>query len=162
MTPKHEQLVVRLSSSAAALAAAVRQVPVGRETEPPVPGEWSVQETLVHVRNVAVLVLGLRIRRLLYEGDPILADYDDGPVRQRHLQQPELLGEVLDMVMDEHKQIARLLKTLPDSEWQRAGRHPEHGSMSVEFLTRWAVEHAEEHAIQIDKTARLLRGQRGC
>ncbi len=74
MTPEHEQLVARLSSSAVDLAAAVRQVPFGREMEPPVRGEWSVQETLVHVRNVALLVLGLRIRRLLYEGDPIFAD----------------------------------------------------------------------------------------
>jgi DinB superfamily len=162
MTPDHEQLIARLKSSTAALSAAVQQVPRRRESEPPGPGEWSVQETLVHVRNVAVLVLGLRIRRLLYERDPIFADYDDGPVRQHNLQQPEPLGEVLDMVTDEHEQIARLLKTLPDSEWQQAGRHPERGPMSVEFLTRWAVEHAEEHADQIVKTARLLRGRHGC
>lgn len=162
MTPEHEQLVARLNSSAAALAAAVRQVPLGRETEPPVRGEWSVQEALVHVRNVALLVLGLRIRRLLYEDDPIFADYNDGPIRQHNLQQAEPLGEVLDMVVGEHKQIAGLLKTLSDSEWQREGQHPERGRMSVEFLTRWAIEHAEEHAEQIAKTASLLRERSGC
>lgn len=161
MTPEHEELVARLSSSTAALAAAVRQVPLGREAEPPAPGEWSAHETLVHVRNVALLVLGLRLRRLLYEDDPVFADYNDGPIRQRNLQQPEPLGEILDMVVNEHKQIAGLLKTLLYSEWQREGRHPERGRMSVEFLTRWAIEHAEEHADQIAKTARLLRERRG-
>lgn len=41
-----------------------------RALHEPLAGEWSVQEVLVHTRNVVVLVLGLRIRRLLYEHDP--------------------------------------------------------------------------------------------
>jgi len=57
MSPEHAQLVGRVRSSAAALAAAVRTVPAGKETQTPAPGEWSVRETLVHARNVVVLVL---------------------------------------------------------------------------------------------------------
>jgi DinB superfamily len=156
MSPEHEAAIARIRSSAAALTSAVQAVPAGKETQPPVPGEWSVQETLVHVRNVALLVLGLRIRRLLYENDPVFADYDDGPVREANLRQPEPIDEVLDMIVSEHEQIARLLRALPDAQWQRAGHHPERGAMSIEFLARWAAEHADEHAAQIVKTTAQL------
>lgn len=153
---EHEEIIRRLRTSAAALTAAVRTVPTGKELQPPAPGEWSVQEALVHVRNVALLALGLRIRRLLYEEDPLFADYDDTPARQANLRQPEPLHAVLDMIVWEHEQIARLLEGLPDEDWERQGRHPERGSMSIEFLARWAVDHAEDHAAQIAKTARLV------
>jgi DinB superfamily len=156
MSPEHEAAIARIRSSAAALRAAVQAVPAGKEMQQPLPGEWSVQETLVHVRNVALLVLGLRIRRLLYERNPVFADYDDGPVRQANLGQPEPIDEVLDMIVSEHEQIARLVRSLPDADWQREGRHPERGSMSIEFLVRWAGEHAEEHAAQIAKTTAQL------
>lgn len=158
MSPAHAQLIDRIRSSAASLAAAVRAVPAGKEAQPPAPGEWSALETLVHARNVALLVLGVRIRRLLYEADPVFADYDDGPVRRANLQRPEPPGDVLDAIVAEHEQIARLLRALPDAEWQRQGRHPERGPMSIEFLARWAAEHAEDHAAQIATTARLLAG----
>ncbi|MBI2161689.1 MAG: DinB family protein [Candidatus Rokubacteria bacterium] len=130
MSPEHAQLVGRVRSSAAVLAAAVRTVPAGKETQTPVPGEWSVQETLVHAR----------------------------PVRRANLQEPEPLNEVLDMIVAEHEQIARLLRALPDADWQRAGRHPERGAMSIELLARWAADHAEDHAAQIAATAGRLWG----
>jgi DinB superfamily len=156
MSPEHEAAIKRIRSSAAALTVAVQAVPAGKEMREPAPGEWSVQETLVHVRNVVLLVLGLRIRRLLYERDPVFADYDDGPVRQAQLRQSEPIDEILDMILSEHEQIARLLRALPDVEWQREGRHPERGPMSIEFLARWVAEHAEDHAAQIVKTTALL------
>ena len=156
MTPDHEHLIQRLGSAAAALVAASATVPPGKEARQPAAGEWSVQETLIHARNVVVLVLGLRIRRLVYERDPVFADYDDGPVRQAHLQRSEPLADVLGMIVSEHEQIARLLRWLPDDHWQREGRHPERGPMSIELLVRWAVDHAEDHAGQIATTAKLL------
>jgi hypothetical protein len=44
-----------------------------------------------------------------------------------------------------------LLKTLPDADWAREGRHPSLGVMSIEFLARRVGEHAEEHATQISE-----------
>lgn len=156
LSPEHAGLVERIRASATAVAAAVRAVPPGRALETPLPGEWSIQETLVHLRNVVVLVQGLRIRRLLYERDPVFADYDDGPVRRECLRDPEPPGEVLEAILAEHAQIARLLARLPDADWQRSGRHPERGAMSIESLARWTAEHAEDHAGQITKTAAAL------
>src|SRR5881296_3416971 len=126
MTPAHRTILDRMRSSADVVRRTVKAAPPGRFTRPPREGEWSALETLTHLRDVVVHVYGLRIRRLLYEEAPLLADF-----------------------VAEHEQLVRLLQTLPDAEWSRQGRHPSLGVMSIEFLARRVGEHAEEHAAQI-------------
>jgi hypothetical protein len=60
----------------------------------------------------------------------------------------------LDTIVAEHEQLARLLRTVPDADWAREGRHPSLGVMSLEFLASRVGEHAEEHAAQIAAAAR--------
>ncbi len=159
MTGEHERVIERIRSSAAAVAAAVRAVPAGTARQEPAPGEWSVHETLAHARNVAVLCLGLRIKRLLYERDPVFGDYDDEPVRRDAVARPEPLEQVLEMLVSEHAQLAGLLSRLPDADWTRSGRHPERGEMSIEMIAGFAGEHAEDHAGQIARAAEALRAR---
>jgi hypothetical protein len=61
------------------------------------------------------------------------------------------------MITVEHEQIALLLAGLPDDRWQRQGRHPELGAVSVELLAGRVGAHTAEHAGQIRDTARALR-----
>jgi len=61
----------------------------------------------------------------------------------------ETAGDLLAMIVDEHKHLRRLLKSLPNPEWLRQGHHPLLGVMSIEFLARRVGEHAKEHATQI-------------
>jgi hypothetical protein len=61
----------------------------------------------------------------------------------------------VDTIVAEHEQLARLLRTLPDAEWARQGRHPTFGVMSIEFLAGRVGEHAEEHAAQIKEATRI-------
>jgi len=159
MTGEHERVIERIRSSAAAVAAAVRAVPAGTARQEPVPGEWSVHETLAHARNVAVLCLGLRIKRLLYERDPVFGDYDDEPIRHDAMARPEPLEQVLEMLLGEHAQLAGFLSRLPDADWKRSGRHPERGEMSIEMIAAFAGEHAEDHAGQIARAAEALRAR---
>lgn len=156
MSPDHQELIHGIRSSAEALKHAVEAVPAGKHARQPREGEWSVQETLIHVRNVVLMVHGLRIRRLLYENDPLFADYDEAAFRQADLAKAEPISDLVEMVVAEHEQIARLLSTLPDERWQRQGRHPELGVMSIDFLARRVAEHTAEHSLQIAETVRML------
>lgn len=126
----------------------------GRFTAPPRAGDWSALETLTHLRDVVVHVYGLRIRRLLYEDAPVFADFDEEGYRRASLARGESAEHLLDSIVGEHEQLARLLETLPDEAWARDGRHPSLGTMSIEFLARRIGEHAEEHAAQITAAAR--------
>jgi hypothetical protein len=156
MTQDHQAILARMRTAATLLAQAVAGAPSEAHDRPPRPGEWSIRETLIHLRNVVVLVHGLRIRRLLYERDPVFADYDEEASRREDLARREPVGELVRTITAEHEQLARLLQYLPAERWARTGRHPELGAMSIEFLARRVGEHTEEHAGQIAETARAL------
>ena len=156
MSLDHRAIVAQIRSTPAVLAEAVAAVPPGQEDRPPRAGEWSVRETLIHTRNVVVMVYGLRIRRLLVERDPVFADYDEEVFRREDLARREPVGDLVRMITIEHEQIARLLGGLPADRWQREGRHPELGPMSIASLAGQVGPHAEEHAGQVRDTARAL------
>ena len=149
MTPEHREIVEQIHSSAAVLRRAVEAAPPGRLTRTPSEGEWSALETLTHVRDVIVHVYGLRIRRLLYEEEPVFADFDEESYRRASLARDETARALLETIAGEHEQTARLLTALPDADWARQGRHPVFGIVSIEFLARRIGEHAVEHAAQI-------------
>jgi hypothetical protein len=154
MTPEHRALIERIRSSAAVVRRAVEAAPPGRFGVAPRPGEWSALETLTHLREVVVHVYGLRIRRLLYEDAPVFVDFDEARFRGASLARGEAIGDLLEMVVAEHEQLARLLRTLPDADWSRQGRHPSLGAVSIEVLAARVGEHAEEHAAQITDATR--------
>jgi hypothetical protein len=154
VTPEHRVLIERIRSSAGVVRRAVETAPPTRFDVAPKAGEWSARETLTHLRDVIVFVYGLRMRRLFYEDAPVFADFDEEGYRAASLARGETAGDLLDTVVAEHEQLARLLQTLPDADWSRQGRHPTFGPMSIEFLARRVGEHAEEHAAQIVEAAR--------
>ena len=156
MAPSAEQrqLIDRIRAVAEAVRRAVARIPPGRHVTPPRQGEWSALETLIHLRNTVVMVHGLRIRRLFYESDPVFADYDEAAHRQASLARGEAVADLVDTIVAEHQQVARLLDSLPADRWARQGRHPELGPMSIEWLARRAAEHGEEHAGQLAEIAR--------
>jgi DinB superfamily len=83
------------------------------------------------------------------EHAPVFADFDEEGYRHACLARGEVIRDLLDTIVAEHEQLARLLQRLPDADWSREGRHPSLGVMSIEFLARRIGEHAEEHATQI-------------
>src|SRR3989475_6524043 len=149
MSPEYHVIPEGIRPSAGVVRRAVEAAPPDRFAQPPREGEWSALETLTHLRDVVVHVYGLRIRRLLYEEAPLFADFDEEGFRRASLVRGEKTGDLLETIVAEHEQLARLLQTLPDAEWSRQGRHPSLGVMSIEFLARRVGEHAEEHAAQI-------------
>jgi len=149
MTGEHQRIVDQVLSSAAALRRAVEALPPAALDRPPRAGEWSPLETLVHMRDVVLFVYGLRMRRLVYEDQPVFADFDEENHRAASLARGETAADLLATIVAEHEQTARLLRALPDAEWRREGRHPVYGVMSIEFLARRFGEHALEHAAQI-------------
>lgn len=155
MTADHRAILDGIRSASERLTKAVAAVPPGTADQAPREGEWSVRETLVHVRNVLVMVSGLRLRRLLYERDPVFADYDEAAFRREDLARQEPIGDLVRMIVVELEQIAGLLRVLPDDRWTRQGRHPELGPMSIESLARHAGEHTMEHAQQIAAAAQV-------
>jgi hypothetical protein len=153
MIGEHQALIERIRSSAGVVRRAAEGAPPGRFGVAPRPGERSARETLTHLRDVVVHVYGLRLRRLFYEDAPVFADFDEERYRPASLARGERIEDLLDTIVGEHEQLARLLEAVPDADWAREGRHPHFGLRSIEFLARRVGEHAEEHAAQITAVA---------
>ncbi|HEX2193777.1 MAG TPA: threonine/serine dehydratase [Candidatus Limnocylindria bacterium] len=67
--------------------------------------------------------------------------------RERHTDPAELLRRV----SVELRNVRSTMERLPADAWQRAGRHPTLGEMSVaQIVGRFIVAHLEEHADQLD------------
>ena len=154
MTPEHRVLIERIRSSATVVRRAVETAPPARFDVAPKAGEWSALETLTHLRDVIVFVYGLRMRRLFYESAPVFADFDEEGYRGASLARGETAGALLDTIVAEHEQLARLLQTLARRRLVAGGAPSAFGVMSIEFLARRVGEHAEEHAAQIVDAAR--------
>jgi DinB superfamily len=169
MTVEHQQLIQRIRASAEAIAQATAAIPAAgsspdfrtavratgsrapaaKQTVAPKPGDWSVKQILLHTRDVVMLAYGLRIRRLLFETDPVFASYEEDAYRALNPGDAESVEGIVQMIAEEHDLIARLLSTLPAAAWERSGRHPESGSHTIAFFATRTAEHAEEHAAQI-------------
>jgi hypothetical protein len=153
----HRALIERIRAAGESLRQAVQSVPASRHRTAPRAGEWSVLETLVHLRDVVVMIYGLRMRRLVYETNPVFGDYDEARYRTAAMARNPTAEQLVGMIVAEHQQIAGILAELPDAEWGRTGRHPELGEMSIQFLARRVAEHADEHAGQIRDIDAALR-----
>ena len=112
MSPEHRVILERMRSSAGVVRRVVEAAPPGRFGRAPREGEWSALETLTHLRDVIVHVYGLRIRRLLYEDAPVFGDFDEEGYRRASLARGEAVADLLDTIVAEHEQLARLLQTL--------------------------------------------------
>ncbi len=156
-SPAHRALIDQIRASIAVVRRSVETIPPGRLTVVPKPGEWSALETLTHLRDVVVHVYGTRMRRLLSEPAPAFVEFDEEAYRAESLKRGETAAYLLETIVAEHEQLARLLEGVPEAEWAREGRHPSTGILSVEFLARRVSEHAVEHAAQITEAAREPR-----
>lgn len=156
MNPEHKKILDDIQATAETLRSTFEGIPAALVDQRPAPEEWSVTETLVHMRNVVMLVYGLRLRRLLHEDETTFANYDEGN-NLLSASRPQLpAAEIVEMIVTDHQQTVRLLKALPEEDWKREGRHPEFGLMSIEFLARRIALHAGEHVQQIVDTYKAL------
>lgn len=121
----------------------------------PRPGEWSVRETLQHL-VAAEELLATRVPRLLGEDDPELVataawvlPSSDEATGSSDLPARELLDRLRSM---RTATIARL-RAIPDAAWQRPGRHPEWGAVTVTSQAGYFARHLWSHLAQVRAAA---------
>lgn len=161
MNPEHKEIIEEIQASSEALRRTVEEIPADLLDQRPQPGEWSVLETLVHIRNVAMLAYGLRLRRLLFEDEPAFPDYDEERLPPSVTRPGLPAAEILDMIVADHQNTARLLRALGDGEWERQGHHPISGALTIKFLAQRLAAHANEHIAQIADTYQALTSTAG-
>lgn len=130
---------------------------------PPHPGEWSARETLAHLVTVEGL-LAARVPRLLAEDDPLLVASNawastggDEATEVTAVGAHELAGRFRDL----RGATLALLGGLADADWERTGRHPEWGRVTVRGQATYFARHQASHTAQLAAAAEgRVPGQR--
>jgi hypothetical protein len=98
----------------------------------------------------------IRLRLLLASERPHITAYDqDEFARRLHYDRP--IAASLGAFKAARDTTSELLDRMTDSDWLRAGTHPEHGEYSIEKWLEIYSAHAHNHARQI----RIARGAAG-
>ncbi len=112
------------------------------------PDEWSALEVCCHLRDYAEEE-GVRVRRLVEEDEPTLATYDQEAWARERDYQREDIGRMRTAQRAFWGGLAYQLEGLTDAQWERAGTHPERGTVTVRSRAERQVEHARAHLEQI-------------
>lgn len=130
------------------LRALLRDVDDASARRRPASGNWAIVETVAHLADVEERFVG-RIRRILNEDQPVLVAFDQAALAdERNYRSLPLDPEVQRFETLRAEQIA-LLEPLPAAAWARAGRHQEHGDVTIQDLVGHLVAHDAAHLAEI-------------
>ena len=124
------------------------------------PGKWSIRQVIAHLAD-SELVGAQRFRQVIAEDNPPLGAFDqDAWARNLDYarKQPKQSLESFRRVRAENYE---LLKSLPESAFERTGVHSERGAVTLRQLLDTYAEHAESHARQMQAIREEFKKTKG-
>jgi len=148
MAQRHAELIEHFARGGEQLALAIRGL--DREdilVKPPGDanvGLWSIQEVLVHLQD-ADLIAADRMRRIIAEDNPTLIGFDETRFAKNLFYEEHDANDAVTLVDVCRRQLARVLRKLPDSAFDRAGTHNERGRLTLGEMLKSYHQHLEHH-----------------
>lgn len=110
----------------------------------PIPGKWSTHEVVVHLADAEVAFAD-RIRRVLAHDNPPLLGWDENKFFARLNYDAQSATDAAQLIDLTRRQLSRVLRTLVDADFARAGEHNERGRQTVQDILKTAVQHLDHH-----------------
>lgn len=113
-------------------------------------GKWTIQQVVLHLCD-SELVYADRMKRVIAEDNPTLQGYDEKKwVAGLHYAEQDA-EDAIALLATVRRQMARVLRKLPESAFARAGNHTEYGKRTLAQLVEGAVKHLDHHIAFIHK-----------
>jgi uncharacterized damage-inducible protein DinB len=110
----------------------------------PVPGKWSTLEVVCHLADFEP-VFADRMKRVIALEQPPLLGADENCFARSLAYHDRDLDEELTLIDVTRRQMARILRTLPEAALARVGVHNERGPRTLEQLLSGATNHITHH-----------------
>jgi hypothetical protein len=110
----------------------------------PVPGKWSTLEVVAHLADFDPILAG-RMKSIIALDNPTLIGADENRFAAVLAYHDRDLEEELTIVETTRRQLARILRKLPDSVLQRTGTHTERGPVTLERMLTITTNHIPHH-----------------
>jgi uncharacterized damage-inducible protein DinB len=121
----------------------------------PGPGKWSIHQVVIHLAD-AEAALADRIKRVIATENPPLLVWDENQFAANLHYDEQSAEDAVALVDLTRRQVARILRKLPDAAFSRIGQHSEVGALKLQDLVEKAVSHMDHHLKFInDKRERL-------
>ena len=110
----------------------------------PIPGTWSTRQVLCHIADFEP-VYADRMKRVIAEDEPTFFGGDPDQFAARLAYTVRDVEEELQLIESVRNHVARILRTLPSSDFQRMGHHSEDGGMTLATLLERITGHIPHH-----------------
>ena len=114
-------------------------------------GEWTVAQNVHHLADSHMNSF-VRTRLILTEDRPTLKPYDQDMWARLADSGTTALEDSLSILQGLHRRWVRLFESLHESDWRRAGLHPEIGEVTIDDILTIYAAHGEGHIDQINRT----------
>ncbi len=149
LTPSERSAYLdRFEAGPSLLRQAWLEVPAEARQWRPGEGRWSAHEVIVHCADSEAYG-HTRIRLVLAEAEPLIVGYDENAWARTfdyHAHDVELAFRTIEAV---RANTAACLRRLPDSAFNKVGRHTHSGTYTDGDWFKIYAEHLEVHAAQI-------------
>jgi uncharacterized damage-inducible protein DinB len=122
-------------------------------------GHWSIQQIVLHLMDDE-LIWSARMKSIIAEDNPQILGFDESKFAAKlhpEEQDAEIAVQILDL---NRRQMAAILRKLPDSTFTRTGQHQDLGVITLEQSFQWTAEHLDHHlryiALKRDKLGKPL------
>ena len=110
----------------------------------PGPGDWSIQEVVIHLADSDSISID-RMKRILSEDNPPLLYADETAYNDRLLPEEQSLEDALVLFDVGRRQWARVLRRLPDEAFARQGTHNRAGVVTLGGMVASYCKHVTHH-----------------
>jgi uncharacterized damage-inducible protein DinB len=123
-------------------------------------GLWSIQQIVLHLMDDE-LIWSARMKSIIAEDNPQILSFDEARFAAKLFpeeQDAEIAVQILDL---NRRQLAAILRKLPDSAFSRTAQHQDLGPITLEQSFQWTAEHLDHHtryiALKRDKLGKPLK-----
>lgn len=156
MTNRYSELLDRLAEFPDRIEAFIENLDDECVRWRPSQGEFSVLESIAHVRDLEMEATTVRIRRVLAESNPLLVDFDGTAVAEASDYNDEILNDALAAFSLARRRNVRRLRLASDADFMRPATYGDEGVTLAIVLQRLCA-HDAEHGVAIEAIASRFR-----
>ncbi len=155
-----ESLLLTLESTPALIARGAEELGEELVRRQHSGGGFSLAEHVWHLDALEREGSGVRIRRILSEQEPTLADFEgDRLARERVYRDRDLEDGLATFAIARNRNV-RKLRAIHNSDWKRRGKQDGIGTVALEDIPRMMAAHDRAHTSEIaDLLAHLKEGK---
>jgi uncharacterized damage-inducible protein DinB len=112
----------------------------------PGPGDWSIQELVIHLADSDGIAID-RMKRIITEDNPSLLYADETAYVDRLFHDEQSLEDALTLFDVGRRQWSRVLRLLPDEAFTRQGTHNRAGVLTVGRMIEGYSKHLDHHLV---------------